>query len=920
MTRIVLRGRGEAMSRALTALRHTNRTGQGAVLVISGEPGIGKSALLREIAEQAARAGFRVGGGKADEGDQIASGAPLLVALRSGPQPLFSGEAFESLAALYDKPLWLIDRVGALLEELAEHSPVLISVDDVQWADRLTRFALRALAARLSGSPVVWVVAGRRGVGRALEDIVDGADDVTHLTRIALGPLSAVDLAELAADRLNHRPSARLLALLDETGGNPFWAVQVIEGLTRRAGRQQEATDLYAELGLRVRDRLRQLTGGAAALVQLAAVWGRPLSAADAATILGDTSEAQIAALAREAEDHGLLAGDGHEVYFPHDLFRAAVYADITSEDRRSLHRACALHLVGGGGSVLSAAGHFRASAVRGDREAILALDQAARDSESLPDQAAEIAAHAFALTSEGHPLWFLTGEHTVGALLRAQREGEALTLVNRLRARAVEPEIVAGLELLACRALWCAGDCVEMERRATAALTLGDVSQALRARLASAQALAASRRQAGADVEVMARRALGEAKRLGDIEAQRLAVVASIEAARNEGRHRLALERFTELRQVSDDAYLAEEIRTLQHLDRFDEAEAMLAKIRDAADDVDRQLPSMLYAQMWQDLSLAQFDAAEAGARTLLRLADETGNHAYRLNARTVLAAVSVHRGETGRAAELLDPAGDTGRTRRQRSPRLRLMQGWLKAATGDHDGALTLLVPLLDAAGEFRDPWPWSPPWMRILAGIGLSAGDPVFAARAARIAELAAQRNPGVASLQGAAAQVRGLLDGDVGTVAGAVQVLRDSPRPMLLADALRDLGSLQLVQARPEDGVRALTEAAEIYRRVGAVSGSRSVAGLLRRHGVSDVRITSAVSRPSTGWAALTPTEMRVVALIGAGHTNRSAASELGVSPNTVNTHLRSVFRKLDVRSRVQLTIALREQPGLAERLG
>jgi DNA-binding CsgD family transcriptional regulator len=57
--------------------------------------------------------------------------------------------------------------------------------------------------------------------------------------------------------------------------------------------------------------------------------------------------------------------------------------------------------------------------------------------------------------------------------------------------------------------------------------------------------------------------------------------------------------------------------------------------------------------------------------------------------------------------------------------------------------------------------------------------------------------------------------------------------------------------------------------------------------------------------------LTPTELRVVDLISAGHSNRSAAVELGVSPNTINTHLRSVFRKLDVKSRVQLTNAYRE---------
>src|SRR4051812_44678222 len=98
MGRGALRGRSDAMSRSLTVFNRAARTGQGALLVISGEPGIGKSAVLRAVVEQASRAGFQVGIGKAERGDQIAPGAPLLLSLRSGPQPLLPGDAFASLA------------------------------------------------------------------------------------------------------------------------------------------------------------------------------------------------------------------------------------------------------------------------------------------------------------------------------------------------------------------------------------------------------------------------------------------------------------------------------------------------------------------------------------------------------------------------------------------------------------------------------------------------------------------------------------------------------------------------------------------------------------------------------------------------------------------------------------------------------
>jgi DNA-binding CsgD family transcriptional regulator len=903
------------MSDALSALRRAARTGQGALLVITGEPGIGKSAVLRGVLEQASRSGFSVGSGKAEQGDQIAPGAPLLVSLRSGPRPLLTGDAFAGLATLYDKPLWLVDRISALLEELAMSAPVLIAIDDVQWADRLTRFALRALPARLSGSPVVWAVTSRWVPSGPLDEIVAGVDEATAVTRIALGPLTRADIEDLASDRLGAEPSAHTRSLLDRVGGNPFWAVQVLDGLARRLERGQGVDGLDAELSVGVRARLDGLSADAAALVRLTAVWGRALDVADAGRLSGNVSEVQVGMLAREGVDNGVLGAAGGELFFAHDLVREAVYADIAPGRRRALHRECARFVVGDGRSALAAAIHYRASAVRDDEEAVLALEQAARECMvSMPEQAAELAQQAFALTSQGHPLWLLAGIRTVETLVNVQREGAALAIADRLLGVATEPEMVARIQLQACRALWGTGDCEEMQRRAGDALARGGLSAVTRAQIRSAQALAACRTGSAARVESLARNALAEGKRLGDKYSQRLATVALIEAARNVGRHRLALERFDDLRRVSDSAYQAEEVRTLQHLDRYEDAETMLAKIRGDHDGVDELLPSMLYAQMWQDHNLARFDAAEAGARTLLTLADETGNFRYRLDARMVLVAVATYRGERVSAAELLEAAEELPSDVRRPS-RLTLMTGWVKAVSGDLDGGLAILEPLLDGidgVGEFRDPWPWSPPWMRMLARIGLDAGNREFAERASRIADLAARRNPGVPTLEGMALQVRALLEGDRGLLVDAVRVLRESPRPLVLADALKDLGIMLFEEHRAVEAVEALVEAAATYRHVGAVSSGREVASLLRSHGIRGTRLSPPVPRPPTGWGALTPTELRVVDLIGSGHTNRSAAAELGVSTNTVNTHLRAVFRKLDVKSRVQLTIAHRER--------
>ena len=127
----------------------------------------------------------------------------------------------------------------------------------------------------------------------------------------------------------------------------------------------------------------------ATALVRLAAVWGRALSVVDAGLLLDGSPEAQVGMLVREGVDNGLLGSADGDVFFPHDLVREAVYADVAPAERRALHRACARHIVSNGGSALAAAMHFRASAVQDDEETVLALDQAARES-SMPDQAAE--------------------------------------------------------------------------------------------------------------------------------------------------------------------------------------------------------------------------------------------------------------------------------------------------------------------------------------------------------------------------------------------------------------------------------------------------------------------------------------------------------------------------------------------------
>ena len=140
---------------------------------------------------------------------------------------------------------------------------------------------------------------------------------------------------------------------------------------------------------------------------------------------------------------------------------------------------------------------------------------------------------------------------------------------------------------------------------------------------------------------------------------------------------------------------------------------------------------------------------------------------------------------------------------------------------------------------------------------------------------------------------------------------------SPRPLVRAGVLEDYGRALLAAGDLTGGGERLDQAWALYDEAGARGCRSAVQQAMRAAGIRRSWWASAQPRPSDGWASLTEAEIRVARLIADGHTNKSAAAQLGVSANTVGTHLRSVFAKLDVRSRVQLTNLLhaREPEGL-----
>jgi DNA-binding CsgD family transcriptional regulator len=156
---------------------------------------------------------------------------------------------------------------------------------------------------------------------------------------------------------------------------------------------------------------------------------------------------------------------------------------------------------------------------------------------------------------------------------------------------------------------------------------------------------------------------------------------------------------------------------------------------------------------------------------------------------------------------------------------------------------------------------------------------------------------------------ALNLRGLLGGNLGMVAESMQILQHSPRPILRAAGAEGYGRLLLASGEREAGLGHLDAAWDTYDRMGASSPRARVQRLMREAGARRAKWVG--DHTEVEKVSLTEAERRVAYLIANGHTNKSTAKSLGISINTVGTHLRSIYSKLGVQSRVQLTNILRE---------
>jgi DNA-binding CsgD family transcriptional regulator/tetratricopeptide (TPR) repeat protein len=920
---------------AIAGLFGSLADGGGGVLVLEGDAGIGKTHLLREAITVARARGFLVVDAGADD---MAPRIGLLARAIDAKSPPSGPQGLGALLAeaprdgdVADLSFAVVEAAVDAVDLLARDRPVMVVLDDAQWADDLSLALVRALARRGAVSRVGVLVAMRSTPrAPALDRLIDAVRDATG-GHCELDSLDELDTQALAASIVGAAPGSELRSRLAATAGNPLFVTELLrsledEGLLTVSGGVADVQPGVMPAGLHetlVR-RLSWLSDGVHALLRLASLLGTTFRLGDLAVVAGQPV-VDVAAGIRDASASGLLTGAGEALRFRHDLVRDAVYGSMLPAERAELHLAAARALGAAGAPVQQVAAQYARGARRGDLDAVRWLARAADETVSVsPSAGVALYEQALGLAPE---LW-----------------GDA----DAIRARMIEP------------LAWC-GRLTEAEAAARAVLDASPEDaiafQALRGLSAvygnrgqMADAVATIARAVavpGAPAEECARMrcfaaqlgrlidAIGDdeavamgrselARAVADDDAtgqcvahQVLGAVASLTGHGSDAllhaRHALAL---YESGRVVPRSYLIPDLFLAGELAEQD----LLAEALEQGDRARRryerrgarsQLPLAYMISAATHLRAGDYDRAVAEAEAAMAVIHETGSMNFVLHHHALLARVTTRRGELDRAGEIL--AEGAQRLVTDAPP---FGADWLfdaqveyLEASGDPAAALAVAELIWGQTASVR----------HFFAGIDhalqlarlAAAGDrpDLLDAAVAAIAE-GSRRRP-TASASAALAQSRALRDADGDGLERAVGLWRSSPRRPSLArcceDAARHVGDR-------ERRLSLLREASTIHAETGATGELERVEAAIRSAGGH--KRSARAERPTFGWESLTPMENTVTALVAEGLTNPEIGERLHISRRTVETHLAHVFQKLGCSSRAQVAAehARRDLPG------
>jgi len=912
-------------------------SGRPAVALIEGEPGIGKTRLLDAALEDARRRGIQVAAGRAGELERTRPFGVMADAFgcaRSSPDPrraaigelLAAGGdgARDPITVTSDPGLRfrVVDAFADLAEELALPGPLVIGVDDLQWADPSSLLTLSALSRRVEYLPVGLIACFRPSPRPQELDRLAASLASAGGRQLSLGGLTEQAVTDLVADTVAAMPGQGLLAGISGAAGNPLFVTEMLaalaqEGLIETSGGRADVAQviLPPTLRLTILRRLSFLPDDTLHALQAACILGSSFTITDLSVTMA-RSALELLQVLTEAITGRVLEDDGARLRFRHDLIRDAIYEDLPTTIRRGLHREAGQKLARAGAPSLQVAEHLARGAWPGDTEAISWLTRAAREAAARsPDVAADLMGRAVGLLPSADPGRDRLLAERAGSLLLAGRVPDALAACRLLLDRHHDPGVDGLVRISLGHALLAQGqvrDALQELERAGQSPALSNAERS------AAQAWAGFARISLGDLDgaaAMAEQARSAATSAGDHQTVSIVMSTVARISESRGHLREALEVAEQAVRLADESpgrlghrfpVCVTRGRILIELDRPQEARSALgAGLRICEELGVRWALATHQVYLAYGFFLAgEWDDAIAELEASLKLAQEIGEIYSLVYAHGLLSRISLHRNDLSRAQEAAAAAG-------------RNLAGW-----GAGHGMTWVAWPralILEAGGEpgralatMAGLWEWCvssgltleyPALGPDLVRLSLAAGDLGRARQAsAAVAEVAAAND--VAWMTGEALRCQGLIEDDTEILQAAADAHARGSRPLGLALACEEAGSALVRHGHAERGSPLLDQAVGIYERLGAARDLARAEAALRAAGIRRGR-RGTRSRPQFGWPSLTPTERTVADLVTEGLSNPQIGERLYISHRTVQTHLAHVFAKLDISSRAQL---------------
>ena len=880
------------------------RQGRSGTLVVRGEAGVGKTALLADAVEQASGMQVLHGAGVESEVELPFAALhqllfPVLDRIDRLPRPQARAlrGAFGLVADARPEPFLIALGVLGLLADIAREGPLLVVVDGAHWLDQVSANALVFVARRLETEPMALLLAAQ-----------DGAPQRFHAPGLPSLWLRGLD-KEAAGALLEERVGPLALEVQDrlvaETGGNPVALLELCEALTAAQLTGREPLPARLPIGAQLQQaflaRVRRMPAASQTLLLVAAAAEEAVAVAPvlaAAAMLGVGPQAL-----EPPEQAGLVRIIDQGLEFQHALVRSAVYQDATFAAKRAVHYVLA-QVLGGVDQADRRVWHLVAAALGPDEELAEALEGSARRArrEGEPAVAASALQRASALSANA----VARADRLVTAASTAWQAGRAewsQDLLDQAALLTADPGVRAGIGNV----------------RGTIELEAGTPSLAGRSFVEGAELVMASQPRLAAEMLAMAGHGAwmaGDGAWLTEIGRRMLRLPGPEsfrvkQLARSllwlgraiQGRPEVPIPAGSAMRWPrADNPRLWLWPPLVAALLGDDEAAhglctEVVATMR--VRGLTGPLPFALAQLALVELMLGHWPAAVAHAGEGLDLAKETGQEARAAGIMAELAWIAAVQGRAGDCRRLA--GGALAFAMRGRSTMIVATASWalglLDLTEGRPAEAFDRLVTLTTV---YR-----STPVLVLAAGdlaeAAVRAGQPDAAAEV--LAELERwARHAGRPWVRGIIHRCRALLsEGDDAERHFRAALAREGPvqRPFERARTELLYGEWLRRGRRRFEARTHLRTALELFERLGAVPWLDRARSELLATG------ETARKRDLGAFFQLTPQELQIARLARRGLTNREIAAQLFLSSHTVSYHLHKIFRKLGISSRAEL---------------